>query len=155
MKKLISIITVLLGTIVLTSCLKSDLEELETYTNNDITGLVGVYHRYYGTDIIPGSGEVQVKQARLASGQFKADKETATCEFACKIPSNFPESEKNKFSMSQLVVVLNISSAALIEPIQGAPKLGIPGDWSKPNKYVVTAANGAKKTWTVTAKLLQ
>ncbi|MDE7236705.1 MAG: hypothetical protein K2N66_02660, partial [Paramuribaculum sp.] len=55
---------------------------------------------------------------------------------------------------SELVVVLNISTAAVIEPLDGAPALGVPGDWSKPNKYQITAANGKKKVWTVTLELI-
>lgn len=72
MKKLISIITVFIGDDgVLTSYLKSDLEELETYTNNDITSywayIIVIMERILFREV-----EVQVKQARLASGQFQS-----------------------------------------------------------------------------------
>lgn len=43
----------------------------------------------------------------------------------------------------------SISTAARLTPLDGAPKLGVPGDWSKPNKYLVTAASGAQKEWTI------
>ncbi|WP_410520867.1 DUF5018-related domain-containing protein [Bacteroides cellulosilyticus] len=33
--------------------------------------------------------------------------------------------------------------------------MGKPGDWSKPNKYEITAADGSKKVWTITAYFLQ
>lgn len=47
--------------------------------------------------------------------------------------------------MSNVVVSLNISTAAMIQPIDGAAVLGKPGDWSKPNKYEITAADGSKR----------
>ena len=53
-------------------------------------------------------------------------------------------------SADNLVVVVTLSAAAKIEPISGFPRLGIPGDWSKPNEYKVTAANGSTKKWTFT-----
>ena len=59
--------------------------------------------------------------------------------------SNFPAEERPKFTMSNVVVSLNISTAAMIQPIDGAAVLGKPGDWSKPNKYEITAADGSKK----------
>ncbi len=155
MKKILHIMTALLLAVISTSCLESNLEELDTYTGKDITGIGGVYYRYYGTETIPGSGEVKVHQVGLNYGRFSADNEAATCTFACQLPSNFPAAEKSNFSMTKLVVVVNLSSAAIIEPIEGSPKFGVPGDWSKPNKYVVTAADGSKKTWTITAELVE
>ena len=47
------------------------------------------------------------------------------------------------------MVAVTISTAAIIKPIGDAPKLGVPGDWTKDNQYEVTAADGTKKTWTI------
>lgn len=155
MKKILNILMLLFAAVAMTSCLEHNLEELDTYEGHAVTGVAGVYYRYYGTETIPGSGEVKVQQVTLAYGNFKADEEAGTCEFACKLPSNFPASEVDKFSMSNVVVALNISTAAVIKPIEGAPELGKPGDWTKPNKYEITAANGTKQVWTCTLTLLQ
>jgi len=46
-------------------------------------------------------------------------------------------------------VIVNISTAAIVSPIEGAPQFGKPGDWSKPNRYKVKAANGDEQIWTV------
>ena len=44
---------------------------------------------------------------------------------------------------------MDLSTAARITPLNGAPKLGNPGDFSaKEFKYQVTAADGTKKEWT-------
>ena len=47
MKKIFNIITILLLTVFTTSCLDSNLEDLDTYKGKDIIGIAGVYHRYY------------------------------------------------------------------------------------------------------------
>ena len=43
----------------------------------------------------------------------------------------------------------NLSTAAVIAPQDGAPTLGTPGDFSTTRRYVVTAAYGTKKDWTI------
>ena len=53
MKKIFNIITILLLTVFTTSCLDSNLEDLDTYKGKDIIGIAGVYHRYYGSQTIP------------------------------------------------------------------------------------------------------
>ena len=65
----------------------------------------------------------------------------------------FPKEEVDKVNKNNLVVILGISTAAIIAPAPDAPKLGVPGDWSKPNKYVVKAANKSMAEWTVTLTL--
>ena len=77
-----------------------------------------------------------------------ADNDTNT--FYIKyVTGNIPEAERGNFTESKAVVAVTISTAATIKPINGAPKLGVPGDWTKDNQYEVTAADGTKKTWTI------
>lgn len=135
---------------VCTSCLENNLEELKTYTGNEITSIQGVYYRYYSSDIIDASGEQAVKQVSLNVSNTQKDAEAGTLNFNVSLPTNFPEEEKANVNAGNLVVVFNISTAAVIEPIGSSPKLGTPGDWSKPNEYRVKAADGNKKVWTVT-----
>lgn len=136
-----------------TSCLEGGLEELDTYTGNDITSIQGVYYRYIGSETIPGSGEQTVHQVTMSVSDTQIDTEAATVDITVTAPSNFPESELGNLSASELVVIVNLSAAAIIEPINGAPTLGAPGDWSKPNQYRVTAASGDEKVWTITLTL--
>ena len=104
------------------------------------------------------NGEQQVKQIQLTrtAGEYDFDEENKTGEPFFNItvaPNNVPEEEKANVDAKNLVVVLTISTAATVTPVDGAPKLGVPGDWSKPNKYKVTAANGNSRIWTVTVNL--
>ena len=146
MKKFFNIIAALLLAVVSTSCLDSGLEELDTYKDCDITS-GEIYWRYYSTDVIPGSGEQQVKQVRLARAvEQNLDTNTFYIRY---VTGNIPEAERANFTESKAVVAVTISTAAIIKPIGDAPKLGVPGDWTKDNQYEVTAADGTKKTWTI------
>ena len=146
MKKFFNIIAALLLAVVSTSCLDSGLEELETYKDCDITS-GEIYWRYYSTDVIPGSGEQQVKQVRLARAvEQNLDTNTFYIRY---VTGNIPEAERANFTESKAVVAVTITTAATIKPIGDAPKLGVPGDWTKDNQYEVTAADGTKKTWTI------
>ena len=150
MKKYFNIIVILFLAICCSSCLDANLEELDTYEGKEISGVVGVYHRYYDDSYIHnGSGEQAVKQANLSVADILIDKEGGTCTFSVSVPGNFPKGEAEKVSSQALVVIVNISTAAIVSPIEGAPQFGKPGDWSKPNRYKVKAANGDEQIWTV------
>ncbi|MEG0468180.1 MAG: hypothetical protein RR551_07875, partial [Mucinivorans sp.] len=56
---------------------------------------------------------------------------------------------------ANLTGIVWLSTAARIIPLNGSPVLGVPGDWTKPNKYEVTAANGSKSVWTITVLSLE
>ena len=103
--------------------------------------------------MIPGSGETQVKQVRLARAvEQDADNNTFYIRY---VTGNLPADQVSAFTTSKVVIAVTISTAAVIKPIDGAPTLGVPGDWSKPNKYEVMAANGDKKVWTIVVEPYQ
>lgn len=65
----------------------------------------------------------------------------------------FTEAERAKVSLSNLVVYVNVSTAARVTPLDGSPKFGVPADWTREHKYSVMAADGTKKIWTVKVTL--
>ena len=145
-----SLFATLLSVVCLTGCLTHGIDDPDdVYDGADITSLRGVYYRY--KNVVDGETVVrQVTLARAAS----IDSEENTMAIQCQAQASFPADQLPNLTTSELVVVLNISTAAVIEPLDGAPALGVPGDWSKPNKYQITAANGKKKVWTVTLELI-
>lgn len=151
--RIFSALLFFLPVVLFSSCLNHDLEELPTYDGNDITSVVSVYHRYYSNTTIPISNAKKVLQKQLQVTSSNIDKKNKTVSIQVKIPTNFPKEEVDKVNKNNLVVILGISTAAIIAPAPDAPKLGVPGDWSKPNKYVVTAANKSMAEWTVTLTL--
>lgn len=151
MKKYLFILLAFLGCMTMTSCLESGWEELDTYDGTEITGLVGTYFRYIDTSAtIPASGQNKVLQVQLNTANAQRDAEAGTLSFDVTVPDSYTGPA---VKASELVVIVNLSTAAVVEPIEGAPKFGVPGDWTKPNKYKVTAANGESQVWTVTANL--
>ncbi len=155
MKKYVPLFILTWMVIMCTSCLTGNLEELETYTANEITGIQGVYYRYYSAETIPASGEQAIKQIQLTVSDLQLNAEKGTLDFTVSLPTGFPNDEKENVSINELVVVLNVSSASLVEPIGDAPILGAPGDWSKPNQYKIKAANGDEKVWTLSLHLIK
>jgi hypothetical protein len=150
MKKYLSmIVCAILSLVTCTSCIDSNLEDLDTYDGAEITSLNGVYYRYKTTTVMNVSGDYQVKQETLSVSKRAVDSDAATLTIACSPSSSFPSDQLANINSTNLIVAVNISTAATIKPLDGAPALGVPGDWSKPNKYRVTAANGTTKDWTI------
>ena len=153
MKKYLSIaLSFLLAMVVCTGCLKHGLDDLETFDGADIQSIQGVYYRFTTEQMDPAGQTNQVRQVQLSVGNrvVEAGETSGVASIDARPSSSFPADQLDKISASNLVVVLNLSTAATVHPMDGAPKLGVPGDWSKPNKYRVVAANGDSKEWTVT-----
>lgn len=157
--KIYKMIAAVAAALCLTSCLERHLEDLPTYTGKDIESVAGVIYRFYTGNVIDASGEEEIAQYVMGSSA-DVDKDAATVEVTVTIPSNLPAEQREKVSLSYqrgdrqgLGLIVNLSAAAIISPLDGAPVLGAPGDWSKPNRYEVMAADGSKKIWTITMKL--
>lgn len=130
-------------------------ENLPVYEGAEITK-VGFYHRFAGSEIDPVTNEPIVVEKEL-SCSYDINSETATIDVDIIVPEangSFTESERNNVSVAKLWGYVNVSTAARVEPIDGSPKLGTPGDWSSPRKYKVIAANGDTKIWTITVNSL-
>lgn len=136
----------------MTSCLTAGLDDLPEFEGADITGVQKVEYRFVSDQISPSDNKPIVKFVDF-SRTASIDEKSRTVSIDVTVPaansSTFPEVERQKCSTSELVVMVSISTAARIFPIGNAPSFGKPGNWSKPNKYMVHAADGSKKEWTV------
>ena len=120
------------------SCSK---EDLPAYEEAEITK-VGAYHRFYSGDKDALTGENIVAEKELdRTNDIDSDNGIAT------------EAERAKVSLNNLVVYVNISTAARVTPLDGSPKFGVPADWTQEHKYSVMAADGTKKIWTIKVSL--
>ncbi len=152
MKFIKIILAMLVMALSFSSCLESDLKDLPTFDGNDITAGYAWY-RYIGEDKINVSGQPQVIQKQLQKTAEAIDNKAATCNLTFAVPTNFSEKEKNNVNLNNIVVAVQISSAAVMTPVEGSPALGTPADWTTPHKYAVKAANGETKVWTITCTL--
>ena len=133
------------------SCSKADLPAYEEAA----IPKVGAYHRFYSGDKDALTGENIVAQKELdRTNDIDSDNGIATAVFT--IPAaggKFTEAERAKVSLNNLVVYVNISTAARVTPLDGSPKFGVPADWTQEHKYSVMAADGTKKIWTIKVSL--
>ncbi|MGV8136069.1 MAG: BT_3044 domain-containing protein [Mangrovibacterium sp.] len=146
MRKLIYILPILLLSV--TSCLKSDLDELPAYEEAEMTDF-DLEYRF----AVKNSNEVDYLMVVTLTTSPVVDEVNSTITLSPKIPSptgDFTVDERKKVSLTSIVGYAKVSPAAKVEPIEGAPVLGKPGDFTASRKYRVTAADGkTSKVWTI------
>ncbi len=128
-------------------------DELPAYEEAEITK-VGFYHRFAGSGTDAVTGEPIMVETEL-SCTYEINSEAATVYVDVTVPDangEFTEEERNNVSQSNLWGYFNVSTAARVVPINGSPALGTPGDWTVPQEYRLTAADGTTKDWTVTIR---
>lgn len=145
MKKNIFLFFVL---IFLNSCY-AGLDELPTYSGADISSIT---FESRWEDPVSHSFKAQ----NLINKDLVIDKENQTISLILQVPEaseSFPEEIRNSVTLSKLILISSISTAATIAPVGNTPKMGVWGDFSQPDlKYEVTAADGTKKLWSLIIK---
>lgn len=152
MNRIILMIATLLATLTLSSCLKSNTESIAEYDNNSINDIAGVWYRYID-NYNPETSQTVVKKVELDNFTRQIDKENHSIKIQVK-PSidkvrEIPEKQLKELTLTNISIVVALPTAARIFPVGDSPKLGVNGDWSKPNRYMVQAANGNKQEWTI------
>lgn len=137
------------------ACLKGNLPDLATFTDANITELYSQY-RYLDT-ARNADGTSIVRTVNLGVSNKSFDNTTASATVTVPDESNFTLADEwDKVAATNIVMMCNISTGATIEPVGDAPGLGTVGDYSKPQQYKVTAADGkTSKTWTVNITLVK
>lgn len=148
MKKIYLAILVMLP-LLFTSCLKSNLEEIQVYQEANITSIRGMY--YYFDIETTHDGNVIFSKGDISRANVQIDTEAGNIVIGKATPA---KANITSFSPQKVVMMFNISTAATIEPIEGSARLGVEADWTvgKTNKYKVTAADGNSKVWSVTVQ---
>ena len=148
MKKLINTVLLLflIGTV--SSCLKSGLDDLEAYNEAEITNLNFEY-RWWDE----AKDQMAVKTLNIEK-QISKDDNLITCKLTVPTASgSFTDAVRQNVSLSNLIAYIDLSTAARIMPLNGAPKLGSPGDFSaKEFKYQVI--DGVSKQFAIVSRLL-
>ncbi len=142
----------------LSSCLKAGLDEnLPKFKDAFITDVFMEYRFEDPTASSGGSPVVRIVNLNLTGKQIKRLEDnpgaaTDSVIFNVQVPGasgSFTATERDKVNLTNLVFMSNISTAATMSPIEGAPRPGVPGDFSQARKYQVKAADGSVRTWTV------
>lgn len=149
MKTLYRYLALALLIVLNTSCLKSGLDELETYDQNDI---INIRFEYRWWDETAQRLRV-IEMAVTKTIDTKAKK----VECSIKVPdatSAFTADIRDRVSLSALSVNVDVSTAARVSPIGDSPAMGtFPADFSaKKFVYRVMAGDGGKADWTIEIK---
>lgn len=154
-----NLFVVILGlTLFLPSCMKHGLDDnLPKFKDALITDVFMEYRFEDATATSGGSPVVRIVSLGISNKQFlkKEDTPGAAADsvvFDVTVPpasGAFTTVERDKVTKEKIVLMSNISTAATMEPLEGAPRAGVPGDFSQPRKYKVTAADGSSRTWIV------
>ena len=147
MKKLIYTIILIALPLLFSSCLQNGLDEVEYLTECEITN-VSFEHRWTIESDVKGVYSLYFKTLNVSQS---IDKERQTITVDLKVPgtdNTFTQDERDKVSLSSIACSFNVSHAASVTPLDGAPKLGALGDYSgKTFKYRVTSAAGNYLDW--------
>lgn len=146
MKKVIFYCVLIVLTLVNTSCLKANLDELETYELNDITNVRFEYRWWDETDKRMRVQELEVEKI------IDYDKKEISCVILVpETTLTFTSDIREKVSIKELAINVDVSTAARITPIGDSPIMGVfPSDFSaKEFTYAVTAGNGDVAHWVI------
>lgn len=144
--------------VLLTSCLKHGLDDnLPKFKDALITDVFMEYRFEDATATSGGSPVVRITNLSVSGKQFKKKEDTPgavmdSVVFNVTVPAAsgaFTVAERAKVTTSNIVFMSNISTAAIMTPEEGAPKAGVPGDFSQVRKYKVTAADGSSRIWAI------
>lgn len=145
MKKYTLLFIALLS-VLLTSCLKDGLDEGELSVECDVTN-VKFEHRWAVEMNTSGMSELHFKEMQV---QKSIDKEHCTINVTITVPKadgNYPVEQRAVTALSNLACSFEVSRAASVQPIDGAPILGKLGDYSQERIYRVISASGEYKDW--------
>ncbi len=149
----------LFGTMLLfSSCLKNGLDEnLPKFKDALITDVFMEYRYEDPTATSGGSPVVRITNLNITGKQFKKMENTPGAAtdsviFNVAVPAasgSFTTAIRDKVTAANVVFMANISTASIMEATEGAPRAGVPGDFTQPRQYNVIAADGSKRIWTV------
>ncbi|APU11051.1 hypothetical protein Q4599_10910 [Cellulophaga lytica] len=147
MKKIITYLPVLLLCIISTSCLKSGLDELPAFSDAEITSFK---FEYRWIDDTTENNKLQVIQLNTEA-LINTEDNSINCIITVPASNaDFSVSERENVTLSNIVGYTDISTAATIEPVGNAPKLGVIEDFSADTmQYKVIAADKSNKIWTL------
>lgn len=139
-------ITLMCVMMLFSSCLKMGLDDLPVYESAELTNVRFEYRWWDET----------AKQMRVVQMSVKnsLDNEAKTLRTTISVPATtnvFTKEIRDNVSLANLCANVDISTAAQITPLNNAPQLGVPADFSaKEFTYQIVAADGkTKANWTI------
>lgn len=152
MKKILFLLALVMVT--MTSCLKAELDEVESTTACDLTNIEFEYR--WTVPITDADGKptgVYTLLYKKLTVAKTIDNEKNVVTLKLTVPNTdktFTKELRDQVSLENIVGMFTVSTAANVTPLDGAPKLGMPGDYSNGSfTYRVTAAAGNYIDWVI------
>jgi hypothetical protein len=134
----------------LSSCLKEGLPKYPAFGTNNIDKVYVEYRWQDSTNMYNGKPVVAYQGLTVISQQIDSVNNVINISLAVPAPNaSFTNSQRKNVNQNNLWLSFDISTAATITSAPGTPKPGFATDLTKPQSYVVTAANGKSRTWKV------
>lgn len=173
MKHIYKLLFAFVAVSLLSSCLKAGYDDVANSSEKDMTSVDYTYRFTYDDIIQEGTANEEVQKNRVCEVVFKKAVETSeengikvyTVKISHDVNSvqkagpqgkvtkaQLYEMFKEKIAqdgLSKLWVYVNISEAAIVKPLDGAPTLGKPGDYTQDRMYRVTAADGSYQDYII------
>ena len=167
MKRVYNILIGCLLMFVMNSCLYHNLQDLENSSDKVMTNVDYSYRFLYNDTIQKGTANQEIEGGRVCEVIFnkkmEAVEENGKTGFKTTLSHSLNSIQKAGPSgsvtkemlydmfkeqiaqdgLTKLWVYVSISDAATISPLDEAPRLGAPGDFSQDRFYRVTAADGS------------
>lgn len=148
MKKYSFLLLISLLSMLFTSCLKEGLEESELSTECDVTN-IHFEHRWATEMSTPGMYQLNFIEMTVAK---TIDAENCVIDVQITVPpasATYPQEQRDATTLSNMACSFEVSRAASVKPLGGAPVLGEMGDYTQECIYRVTSASGEYKDWVV------
>jgi len=171
MKRVLNILVGCLLIFSMNSCLYHNLGELENSSDKKMTNVDYTYRFLYNDTIQKGTANQEILKGRVCEVIFnkslEAVEENGVLGFKTTITHDLNSIQKAGPSgsvtkemlyemfkeqiaqdgLTKLWVYVSISDAAIISPLDGAPVLGAPGNFTEDRFYRVTAADGSAQDY--------
>lgn len=143
MKNIVRFALCTLFVITFSSCLKMGLDDLPTSDKAEITNVKFEYRWW-------DEAAEQLRVVELTANNEIADHTISCTIIVPAVTDKFTSEIREKVSLANIVCLTDISAGASIRPLNGAPALGTPGDFSgKEFSYLVIAADGSDIEWKI------
>lgn len=161
------IVAGLFSILILSGCLKSGYEEVANSSEKNLSAVTYTYRFLYNDTIQKGTEKQEILKDRVCEVVFNKVSTPINENGLAGISSSLTHTESSVLKagpsgsvtrkqlyerfktlistdqLSKLWVFVTVSDVAKVSPIEGAPELGKPGDFSTDRRYRVTAADGS------------
>ncbi len=158
MKKRLIFYIMLVPMLMFSSCLQKGLDELPAFDNKEILTFAFEYRTIDYSSVEAGyenaTGKLSVtyldQSSTYLTYTIDSDAATVDCQIVVPLSCTSPAVQSD-ITLENLVGYCSVSTAACVTTPSGSPTLGAIDDWSDMSyKYIVVAADGSEKEWTVT-----